>query len=312
MRILVALGGNALLERGEKPDADIQQRHIRTAARALAPLAEGNELVICHGNGPQVGLLAMESENDPSLSAAYPLDALGAQTQGMIGYWLTKELRNAGVARPLAGLITQTVVDAADPSFQAPTKFVGAVYPQARAQELARSHGWSIAADGDRWRRVVPSPEPQRVVEINSIRTLVGAGTVVVCGGGGGAPVVENEDGELVGVEAVVDKDLTAALLAEHLHADLLVLLTDVPALMRDFGTERQRPIASIDPRGLAELSWPAGSMGPKVSACAGFVQRTGHRAAIGALADAEAVAAGTAGTTIVPDPVPASEGARG
>jgi carbamate kinase len=301
MRIVAALGGNALLERGERPDAAVQRRHVRVAARALAPLAAEHELVICHGNGPQVGLLALESANDPQLSAPYPLDALGAQTQGMIGYWLAQELRNEGVAWPIAAIVTQTVVDEADPAFDNPTKFIGAVYSRRKARRLAHERGWSIAADGRRWRRVVPSPEPRRFVEISSIRRLVDARTVTVCAGGAGAPVIENESGQLVGVDAVVDKDLAAALLAQDLHADALLLLTDVPAVLRDFGTEHASPIDWIDTDELRELHFPHGSMGPKVEACVRFANATGGLAVIGALADAAAMLVQAAGTTIVP-----------
>jgi carbamate kinase len=303
MRIVAALGGNALLERGEKPDAVIQRRHVRAAAAALAPLAAEHELVICHGNGPQVGMLAIESESDPELSEPYPLDALGAQTQGLIGYWVAQELRNAGVAKAVVPVITQTVVDSGDPAFVAPTKFIGAVYSRHEAQRLATRHGWAIAPDGRWWRRVVASPEPQRIVELAGIRTLLDAHLVVICTGGGGAPVMENDDGHLVGVEAVVDKDLSASLLARDLGADALLLLTDVAAVQRDFGTERATAIRSAYASELRNLEFPAGSMGPKVDACCRFVAATGHRAAIGALADAVAVLAGEAGTTVLPGP---------
>lgn len=301
MRIVAALGGNALLERGERPDAAIQRRHIRAAASALAPLTEEHELVICHGNGPQVGMLAMESENDPALSAPYPLDALGAQTQGMIGYWLAQELRNAGVAWPVAAVVTQTVVDESDPAFGHPTKFIGPVYSAREARRFTAARGWTVAADGARWRRVVPSPEPRRFVEIGTIRTLVKAHTVTICAGGAGAPVTEDESGRLVGTEAVVDKDLTAALLARDLHAHALLLLTDVPTVVRDFGTDHARPIHRIDTAELRGLSFPDGSMGPKVEACIRFVEHTGGLAVIGALSDAAAMLTGDAGTTIVP-----------
>jgi carbamate kinase len=303
VRIVIALGGNALLARGEKPDAAIQLRHVRAAAEALAPLAADHELVICHGNGPQVGLLALESQADPSLSRPYPLDVLGAQTQGMIGYWLAQSLRNAGVRRPVLAVVTQTVVDAADPAFATPTKFVGPVYPEGEARRLAETHGWRIAADGAHWRRVVASPEPLRLVEADSIARLVDAGTVVVCGGGGGAPVVDDGHGRLNGVEAVVDKDLTAALSAIELKADRLVLLTDVPAVVRDFGTPDARPLPILDLDDLAHLEFAAGSMGPKVEACRRFVAATGHAAAIGSLTAAAAVLDGTEGTTVVSAP---------
>lgn len=299
MLIMVALGGNALLERGEKPDAALQRRHVRRAAEALAPLAAEYGLIICHGNGPQVGVLALESEADTSLTKPYPLDLLGAQTQGMIGYWLAQELRNSGVARPIVAVITQTLVDAADPAFSTPTKFIGPVYRHHHATRLAEHHGWTIAADGPAWRRVVPSPQPQRIIEQAAIRQLLHGGAVVVCGGGGGAPVIEEDSGELTGVDAVVDKDFTAALIAVHMAADRLLLLTDVPAVMCDFGTPRAAAIDHLDLDQIAEFDLPAGSMGPKLEACARFTAATGRPSAVGALADAAAVLAGTAGTTI-------------
>ncbi|MHA6781954.1 carbamate kinase [Pseudonocardia saturnea] len=297
MRIVVAIGGNALLERGEPPEAAVQLGHIQKAAHALAPLAAEHELIICHGNGPQVGLLAQESAADRTLRRPYPLDALGAQTQGMIGYWLAQSLRNAGVTRPVLAVVTQTVVDPADPAFADPTKFVGPVYSYGHAQRLADLRGWTIAPDGEQWRRVVPSPDPLRIVEQDSINALVATGTVVVCGGGGGAPVIDAAD--LRGVEAVVDKDLTAALLAVEVDADRLVLLTDVAGVQSRFGTPRAELLPRLDLDELADMSFPAGSMGPKVDACRRFVAATGRTAAIGALADATAVLVGANGTTI-------------
>jgi carbamate kinase len=303
VRIAVALGGNALLRRGEKPDAGIQLDNVHVAARALAPLAAEHELLICHGNGPQVGMLSLESETDPALSRPYPLDDLVAQTQGMIGYWLAQSLRNAGVRKPILSLITQTVVDPADPAFTEATKFVGPGYSRERAGELAGQHHWSVAADGDRWRRVVPSPEPGRVVEQDSITQLLDAGTVVICGGGGGAAVTEGRDGTLTGVEAVVDKDYVTSMLAVAVRAQRLLVLTDVSAVMRDFGTPRSVPITELGLDDLVDVRFPAGSMAPKIEACRRFVTATGHRAVIGALSDAGALLAGTAGTTIRPRP---------
>lgn len=299
MRVVVAIGGNALLERGEPLEACIQLAHIQKAAHALAPLAMEHELILCHGNGPQVGLLAQESAADRSLGRPYPLDALGAQTQGMIGYWLTQSLRNAGVTKPVLAVVTQTVVDPADPAFTAPAKFVGPVYPYGTAQQLADLRGWTIAADGEQWRRVVPSPVPRRLVEQDSIAALVAAGTVVVCGGGGGAPVLDGAG--LRGVEAVVDKDLTASVLAVALDADRLVLLTDVAGVIARFGTNRAALLPHLDLDELAEMTFPAGSMGPKIEACRHFVTATGRPAAIGDLADASAVLAGANGTTVTP-----------
>jgi carbamate kinase len=306
MRLVIALGGNALLQRGEPADADIQRHHIQAAADALAPLAAEHELIVCHGNGPQVGLLALESESDRSLRRPYPLDVLGAQTQGMIGYWLAQALRDAGVDRPVVGVITQTVVDAADPAFARPSKFIGRVYDRDEAMQLAARHHWNLAPDGDRWRRVVPSPEPMRIVEQSSISALLATGAVVICGGGGGVPVVTGRDGRPAGVEAVVDKDLVAALLALETGADALLVLTDVSAVMRDFGTPRATPVSRLSIGELSGFSFPGGSMGPKIAACRRFVAATGHPAVIGSLTDAAALLDGTAGTTIVPDPASA------
>lgn len=301
MLTVVALGGNALLERHDRPDAAIQRRHIQRAATALAPLAAEGNLLVCHGNGPQIGLLAMESQDDPALSRAYPLDALGAQTQGMIGYWLAQELRNAGLERPVVAVVTQTVVDAADPAFAAPSKFIGRVYSKGDAERLADRHGWQIRADGSDWRRVVPSPQPLGIIEQESVQHLLDTGAVVICAGGGGAPVTRDGRGHLTGVKAVVDKDYTSARIALDLAADRLLLLTDVAAVMRDFGTPDARPIDRIAVDQLADLHLPDGSMGPKVAACARFTSATGRPSAIGALTDAAAVLRGEAGTTITP-----------
>src|SRR3954468_487870 len=188
MRIVIAVGGNALLERGQKPDAAVQKANAARAVEALAPLAEEHELVVTHGNGPQVGLLALESASDPQLDVPYPFDVLGAQTQGMIGYWLLQALQNALPGRQATAIIDQTLVSAVDPAFDDPTKFVGAVYDEATAQQYARERGWSVKRDGDYWRRVVPSPRPQRVIETRIIRLLLSSGAVVVCAGGGGVP----------------------------------------------------------------------------------------------------------------------------
>ena len=301
MRIVIALGGNALLARGEKPDAGIQLAHVRVAAGAIAPLAAEHDVLICHGNGPQVGMLALESETDRSLTRPYPLDDLVAQTQGMIGYWLAQALRNAGVRKPIVGLVTQTLVDPADPAFAVPTKFVGPGYPRDRAQKLADEHGWTIAADADRWRRVVASPEPRRIIEQDSITELLDTGAVVIAGGGGGAPVTEDATGALTGVEAVVDKDYVSALLGIAVGAHRLLVLTDVAGVMLDYGTPQATQLTEIDVHGLGNMQFPAGSMGPKIEACRRFVAATGQPATIGALDATEDLFAGTAGTTITP-----------
>jgi len=303
MRVVIALGGNALLERGEKPDADIQQEHVVSAVRALAPLARSHKLVITHGNGPQVGVLALESARDPDLSRPYPFDVLGAQTQGMIGYWLVQALSDALPGTPACCLLCRTVVWADDPAFATPSKFVGPVYEEAQARQLAAARGWAIAQDGHAWRRVVPSPEPIQVVETEMIAQLAGSGTMVVCAGGGGIPVVRDESGALRGVEAVVDKDLTASLLGRVLVADALVILTDVDAVQDGYGTPQARPIRQTTPRELRARSFPAGSMRPKVEVACRFVEETGGMAAIGRLDDAEALLERKAGTIITDDP---------
>lgn len=304
MRIVVALGGNALLERGQKPDAEVQERNVARAVRALAPLAEEHELVITHGNGPQVGVLALQSASDPHLTTPYPFDVLGAQTQGMIGYWILQAMQNTLPGRQVAAIINQTLVAADDPAFADPTKFVGEVYTEDEARRLAAERGWVVKPDGEHWRRVVGSPKPQRVVETRLIRLLLASGALVVCAGGGGVPVIRNERGELEGVEAVVDKDLTASVLAEALEADALLVLTDVPEVQHEFGTPQARPIHRATPAALRRESFPAGSMGPKVEAVCRFVELTGDMAAIGRLEDAVAIIRGEAGTVVTPSGV--------
>jgi len=299
VRLLIALGGNALLPRGAVPDAAAQERQVERVAPALASVAEQHHLVICHGNGPQVGLLAVESADDRSLTRPYPFDALVAESQGLIGYWLQRSIATAGLRRPIVSVVTQTVVDADDPSFRAPTKFVGSVYPEADARRLAAERGWSIAPDEGGWRRVVPSPEPVDVVERGVVAELLAHGTTVVCGGGGGVPVVRHGAG-LSGVEAVVDKDSVAALLALQLHADLLVMLTDVPNVLADRGTDRERPLGVVPAAELEAMSFPAGSMGPKVAAACRFARVGRGPAVIGALDDLAAILAGEAGTRVV------------
>jgi carbamate kinase len=322
MKVVAALGGNALLERGEPPDSDIQESHIARAAAALSPLLRDHDLIITHGNGPQVGVLAVESAGDLSLSHPYPFDVLGAQTQGMIGYWLVQALDRAATrdsarrgvaehgsahggrwAKPAACLICRTLVKADDPAFAEPTKFVGPVYDQATASRLAAGHGWEMRLDGQAWRRVVPSPEPAALIELDMIRLLASRGVTVICAGGGGVPVVTDGEGGLRGVEAVVDKDLTAALLAQEVGADALLLLTDVAAVLDGYGTEHARPLGRVTPAELRHRlvagSFPAGSMGPKVEAACRFAAATGGMAAIGRLDDAQALLDGQAGTIV-------------
>jgi carbamate kinase len=298
MRIVAALGGNALLERGEPPESSIQEAHVIKAVRSLAPLAAGNDLVITHGNGPQVGMLALESAHDPSLSRSYPFDVLGAQTQGMIGYWLVQALQNALPGRQVACLVSRTLVSPEDPAFAHPSKFVGPVYEEQQARSLAQSMGWQVRQDASRWRRVVPSPEPAGLLDLPAVRMLLDSQVIVVCSGGGGVPVVTAE-GHLHGVEAVVDKDLAASLLALELNADALLLLTDVAAVQDGYGTPQARPIRRATPAELRSRAFPAGSMGPKVEAVCRFVDATGKQAAIGQLGDAQALLAGEAGTLV-------------
>jgi carbamate kinase len=296
MRIVVALGGNALLRRGERAEADIQRAHVLEAASALAALAAEHEVVVTHGNGPQVGLLALEADAYTAV-APYPLDILGAESQGMIGYLLVQAL--AGGIDDVACLLTQVVVDEDDPAFDAPTKPIGPVYTEAEALRLGEANGWAIGHDGIYRRRVVASPEPREIVELPAIRRLLDGGTTVVCAGGGGVPVVRRGD-RLVGVEAVIDKDLTAALLAREVSADRLIMLTDVPQVERGWGTPEARPIGRTTPRELRQLEFAPGSMAPKIDAACRFADG-GGRAAIGALGDLAGVVAGTAGTQVVP-----------
>ncbi len=301
MRVVVALGGNALLRRGERPDAAVQRAHLADAAPALAKVADEHELVLVHGNGPQVGMLALESGADTTLTRSYPLSDLVAETQGVIGYWIQQALYNAGASQPVVTLVSQTLVDADDPAFETATKFVGSGYPEAQARALAEANDWVIRQDGKNWRRVVPSPMPQRIVELEAARVLLRGGMTVVIAGGGGAPVVQGEGG-LSGVEAVVDKDFTAALVARALDAELLVMLTDVPAVIADYRTPGERALRDVTVAELEALTFPAGSMGPKVGAACDFVTRTHGRAGIGSLDDAADVVAGTAGTQITAD----------
>jgi carbamate kinase len=302
VRVLVALGGNALLKRGEPMTEDVQRANIRTAAHALAPVAERHQLVLSHGNGPQVGLLALQAAAYTEVEA-YPLDVLGAQTEGMIGYLIEQELGNLLPAEvPLATILTMIEVDAADPAFADPTKFVGPIYDADAAEQLARDKGWVFKRDGNHQRRVVPSPAPKRIFEIRPIRWLLDKDVVVICTGGGGIPTTFAPDREryLQGVEAVIDKDLASELLAREVGADLFVMATDVDGVYDGWGTPEQRILDDITPEELRAHSFAAGSMGPKVDAATRFVEATGKRAAIGALEDIEQIVEGRAGTNVV------------
>ncbi len=300
MRIVVALGGNALQRRGEPMTVDGQRANIAVAARALAPAALEHELVITHGNGPQVGLLALQAAAYDDVSD-YPFDVLGAQTEGMIGYLIEQELGNLlPFDKPVATMLTMTEVDPADPAFTNPTKFVGPVYSEADAERLAQARGWVVRQDGQLWRRVVPSPAPVRIFESRPVQWLLQQGCVVVCAGGGGIPTMYRPGTRtLVGVEAVIDKDRASAVLAEGLGADLFVVATDVDAVFLDWGTPEQVAIASAHPDALKDELFPAGSMGPKVEAAARFARNTGRRAVIGSLTDLAGMIAGSAGTVI-------------
>ena len=299
MRIVVALGGNALLRRGEPMTADNQRINIRIAAEQIAKISVGNELVIAHGNGPQVGLLSLQAAAYTSVSP-YPLDVLGAETEGMIGYMIEQELGNLLPAgKPFATLLTQVEVDGNDPAFKYPSKPIGPVYSKEEAERLATEKGWSIAPDGDKYRRVVASPRPKRIFEIRPIKWLLEKGSIVICAGGGGIPTMYGEDGKLKGVEAVIDKDLCSALLAEQLGCDLLVIATDVDAVFIDWGKPTQKAVAQVHPDDLEKLGFAAGSMGPKVQAACAFARNTGKEAVIGSLADIENIVKGYAGTRI-------------
>jgi carbamate kinase len=277
----------------------LQQANIARAAAAIAKLADAYAIVVTHGNGPQVGLLALQAAAYKKVKP-YPLDVLGAETEGMIGYLLEQSFRNALHDRPTATLLTQVLVDSDDPAFTNPTKPIGPTYEKNEALRIARERGWTVAADGDSFRRVVPSPEPREIVELSTIRLLVDAGVLVICGGGGGIPVVANGNGGLYGAEAVIDKDLSAALLASRLGADILLLLTDVPAVEHDWGTPQARVIQRTTPQELRRLRFESGSMGPKVEAACRFVENGGRVAAIGALTQAAAIVDGRAGTRLV------------
>jgi len=301
MRIVVALGGNALLRRGEPMTAENQRANIRRAAAVLAELvAAGHSLVITHGNGPQVGLLALQAAASPD--APFPLDVLDAESAGMIGYVLQQELGNVIKDRLFATLLTQVKVDPLDPAFDKPTKPIGPVYDEATARKLAAERGWKIAPDNDKWRRVVPSPKPLEILEREVLAFLIERGVTVICAGGGGIPVVELANGSIAGVEAVIDKDLASSLLARQVGADMLLLLTDVDAVYVDWGKPTARALGHVRASEISALSFPAGSMGPKVEAAVEFANASGKPAGIGRLDDAAEICAGTRGTRIEPD----------
>jgi carbamate kinase len=302
MLIVVALGGNALLKRGQPLTVATQRENVKTAARALAPLGRAHKMVVTHGNGPQVGMLALEAAAYTSVGP-YTLDILGAESEGMIGYMIEQELGNVlPEEKPFATILSQVEVDAGDPAFLHPTKPIGPLYSQEEAERLAREHGWTVGPDGDKFRRLVASPKPKRIFEIRVIELLVKRGVIVICAGGGGIPTILRPDGILVGVEAVVDKDRAGELLATSLGADFYLMLTDAPAVFSGWGTQKARAIRCASPAQIEALAFEEGSMGPKVEAACGFVRATGRPAGIGALEDAGAIVEGRAGTLVCAD----------
>lgn len=300
MRVVVALGGNALLKRGEPMTADVQRANARTAARALADLARDHEIVVAHGSGPQVGLLALQAAAYKEVPA-FPLDIISAESIGMIGYLVEQELANAlPEGTRIATLLTQIEVDRNDPAFQRPEKPIGPIYGAAEAKRIVKRDGWPLVEESPgKWRRVVASPLPGRIIQIDTIRLLVDNGVTAICAGGGGIPVIREDDGDLVGVEAVIDKDRAAGLLAEELSADAFLMLTDVDGVYEGWGTDSQRRIERVRPEAIDAKDFPPGSMGPKVEAAVTFASANGRIAGIGRLEDARAILQRRSGTTI-------------
>jgi carbamate kinase len=301
MRIVIALGGNALLRRADPMTTEVQRGNVAIAAAAIAPLAAEHSVVVVHGNGPQVGLLSLQAEAYKG-AEPYPLDVLDAGTEGMIGYLIQQELRSLLPPQiQVTTLLTMIVVDPGDPAFANPTKFVGPVYDKETADAIAADKGWDFRQDGSAWRRVVPSPQPQRILEIEPITWLLDRGAVVICAGGGGIPTMYQAPGhgELEGVEAVIDKDLAGELLAEDVNADLFLMATDVDGVYVNWGTPEQRKLSHVTPGELASYEFPSGSMGPKVEAASRFAGKTGKRAAIGSLDQIAGIVAGEAGTNV-------------
>jgi len=303
MRIVVALGGNALLKRGEPMTYLAQHANVRVAGMALADLARDHQIIVAHGNGPQVGLMALQAAAYAP-GTLWPLDVLGAETEGMIGYLIEQELMNAlPPGSNVATLLTRVEVDPDDPAFVQPTKPIGPVYTAQEGKEVGAEHRWSMVSEATGGlRRVVPSPLPVALLGLEPIRLLVEAGVCVICAGGGGIPVVRNRSGQMEGVEAVIDKDRTAGLLAKALQADALLMLTDVEAVFSDWGTPEQAAIAATTPDVLAGMTFPPGSMGPKITAACDFVRAGGKLAGIGRLQDARAIIEGRIGTRVLAD----------
>jgi carbamate kinase len=296
-RIVIALGGNAILRRGEAPTMENQRRNVRAACRSIAPLATDNDLVISHGNGPQVGMLALQAAQSGQNA---PLDVLGAETEGMLGYMIEQELGNlVPFERPFATMLTMVEVDPADPAFANPSKPIGPMYTQEEAEKVAKERGWSMGVDGNGWRRVVPSPLPKRIFEIRPIRWLLEKNTIVICAGGGGIPTMYLPDRTLSGADVVIDKDRASAVLAREVGADLFVMATDVPGVFADWGTSKHRQLRQTTPAELKALRFAGGSMGPKVEAAIAFVEETGKRACIGSLEEIAQIVSGTSGTLV-------------
>lgn len=298
MKIVITLGGNALLKRGELMSAENQRANLAMACEAIADIARTHQLVLSHGNGPQVGLLALQSEAYDAVPM-YPFDVLGAESQAMIGYVFAQEMRNRVEGRDVVSIVTQSIVDIQDPAFDNPTKFIGPIYDKEQAQTLEQTKGWTLKKDGEFFRRVVPSPKPTCIVELPVIKTLVDCGTLVIAAGGGGVPVIESKEGNLTGVEAVIDKDFAASILAIQLNADLLVIATDVEGVYEGWGTDEQKLIKQATPEALLSKGFAKGSMGPKVLAACEYVMKTGHEAVIGPLNKIKNMVHGQAGTLV-------------
>jgi carbamate kinase len=308
MRIVIALGGNALLKRGQPMTAENQRANVRIAAEALAPIAREHQLIISHGNGPQVGLLALQASyyNEEE---AYPLDVLGAQTEGMIGYLIEQELGNIlPFEQPFASILTMVEVDINDPAFKDPTKPIGPVFEEEEAMKLVREKKWFMKKEGDKWRRVVPSPVPKRIFEMRPIKWLLERGTIVICTGGGGIPTVYNKEGKLGGAEVVIDKDYAGALLAKELEADMYIMATDADAVYTGWGTPGARALKDVTYEDLKNEDFDPGSMGPKIISACWFAETTGKKAAIGSLANLGKIVTGEKGTIISPCPEKAKE----
>ncbi|MFN0194752.1 MAG: carbamate kinase [Aestuariivirga sp.] len=300
MRVVVALGGNAILKRGEPMTAENQRSNVRRAAASIAQVIKaGHDVIVTHGNGPQIGLMALQDlAHDQALAS--PADVLGAETEGMLGYLIAQELGNAlPAAKAIAALLTQIEVDVADPAFQNPTKPIGPLYGTVEATALTARHGWVMVPDGAHFRRAMPSPRPKRILDIAVIRLLADNGVTIICAGGGGIPVVRRKDGSHIGIEAVIDKDHASGLLARETGARALLLLTDVDGVYLDWGTAQQRRLASATPGELSPHIFASGSMGPKAAAAIEFASAGGVIAGIGRLEDALAILDQRAGTVV-------------